>query len=275
MEFIDFRRLLRSRRIDLVFPGWEEGERVAFLSPHDDDVILGAGYLLLSTVEARGVPHVFIFTTGDAGYSVPEDKEKIVSMRKKEALSAYIKMGVRKDNIHFLGLTDFSLMPYVNRKIPGGEGIFEEIVQTFRENKVSRVVFSNGYFENWDHTAVFNIGMYVVPQAGDAVLSDLGKPHPLRTYVLYSVWGDFEPQYAESHMIRADLGIMAGQKEEDKVLEAINAFTSQKEIISTILKERKKRKRKARFLELYKAPCVRKQIEFTPYFEIIPRCKKV
>ncbi len=28
MEFVDFRRLRKSPKIDLIFPGWEEGETV-------------------------------------------------------------------------------------------------------------------------------------------------------------------------------------------------------------------------------------------------------
>jgi len=53
MEYVDFLSLKRSRNIGLFFPDWKKGEKVAFLSPHDDDVILGAGYLLMARTGRR------------------------------------------------------------------------------------------------------------------------------------------------------------------------------------------------------------------------------
>ncbi|MFQ6037104.1 MAG: PIG-L family deacetylase, partial [Candidatus Aminicenantales bacterium] len=160
MEFIDFHALQRSERIDLFFPGWEEGEKVAFLSPHDDDVILGAGYLLKATVESGGIPVVFLFCSGDAGYSAAEDRASIVETRKREALRAYEMLGVKKRNLHRLDIPDFSLPLYVNRNLPEGKGLFEEQVRVFRKERVSRVVFSSGFLEHWDHTAVYHMGVY-------------------------------------------------------------------------------------------------------------------
>ena len=136
MEFIDFHSLFRSGRIDLFFPGWERGERVAFLSPHDDDVVLGAAYLLSATVEAGGVPLVFIFCKGDAGYSAPEERSTIVDTRKKETVRAYGELGVKQDNLFHSDIPDFSLPPYVNRDLQKGKGLFEEQVRIFRKEKL-------------------------------------------------------------------------------------------------------------------------------------------
>ena len=42
--FYDLRRREKSKSIELLFPGWVEGEeRVAIFCPHDDDGILGPG----------------------------------------------------------------------------------------------------------------------------------------------------------------------------------------------------------------------------------------
>lgn len=275
MEFLNFRTLQRSKSISLLFPGWKRGESVAFLSPHDDDIILGAGYLLSSTIENKGIPHVFIFSKGDAGYSSPEEKNSIVEKRKKEAIHAYQTLGVEKENLHFFGLPDFSIMPYVNRFPPRGKEIFKKLVKIFREKKVERVIFSSGYFENWDHTAVFNIGMYVSPQAGDPVLADLGKTHSVKSYFIYSVWGDFEACQEEPKGIRADFGILAGENHEEKIMAAIKTFSSQRKIIGDIVALRKKRKSDEGHLELYKDAGLRKPIDFKPYLELIPKCKKV
>jgi LmbE family N-acetylglucosaminyl deacetylase len=273
MEFIDFPSLLRSRSIDLLFPGWKKGERVAFLSPHDDDVLLGAAYLLSATVEAGGIPLVFIFCKGDAGYSVAEEKFTIVKTRKKETLKAYGKLEVKRDNLFDSDIPDFSLPPYVNRNLPRGKGLFEEQVKIFRKEKVSRVVFSSGFYEHWDHTAVFHMGVYTSPQAGDPILADLGEPYAPKSFYAYSVWGDFEPGLADSSGLRADKGILVDKKQEESIRDAIRAFSSQKKIFKDIVDYREKRKSDSGYLELYKTVRIREQIDFQVYFERLASCK--
>jgi LmbE family N-acetylglucosaminyl deacetylase len=273
MQFIDFLSLRRSSRIDLFFPGWKKGERVAFLSPHDDDVVLGAAYLPSATVEEGGFPLVFIFCKGDAGYSVPEDKDIIVKTRKKETLRAYRKLGVNEDNLFYSDIPDFSLPPYVNRDLQRGKGLFEEQIRVFRKEKVSRVVFSSGFYEHWDHTAVFQMGIYTSPQAGDPILADLGKPYAPKSYYAYSVWGDFEPQRAGPSALSADKGIVIEKKQEDTIREAIQAFSSQKKIFKTIVDYREKRKSDSGYLELYKTIGIRRPIDFKAYFERLAKCK--
>jgi LmbE family N-acetylglucosaminyl deacetylase len=272
MEFIDFLSLHRSEKIDLLFPGWEKGEKVAFLSPHDDDVVLGAGYLVKAVVENGGIPVVFIFCKGDAGYSTVEDKKTIVKTRKKETVKAYKGLGVPAGNLFHSEIPDFSLSPYVNRDLPGGKGLFEEQVRLFRKEKVSRVVFSSGFYEHWDHTAVYQMGIYTSPQAGDPILADLGEPYAPKNYYIYSVWGDFEPAESVWGSIRADKGILADSKQENAVREAVQAFTSQKKIFQAIVELREKRKSEAGYLELYRTVSVRDPIDFKPYFDLLGKC---
>lgn len=274
MEFVDFATLCRSDRIDLLFPGWEKGEKVAFLSPHDDDALLGAGYLIKAVVESGGIPLVFIFCKGDAGYSSVEEKATIIKTRKKETIEAYKKLGVRDGALFHSEIPDFSLPPYVNRDLPRGKGLFEEQVKLFRKEKVSRVVFASGYYEHWDHTAVFHMGVYTSPQAGDPVLADLGEPHAPKNYYVYSVWGDFEPRKSAPEGIRADKGILVDGEQEQEVREAIQAFASQKRIFQTIVTHREKRKSEAGYLELYQTISVREPTDFDPYFVLLDKCRK-
>lgn len=273
MEYVDFRRLRTGTKIDLLFPEWREGEAVAFLSPHDDDVLLGAGYLLSATIENRGLPLILIFCSGDAGYSFPEEKDTITQRRKQEALHAYGMLGVKEENIFFFDIPDFSLLPYVNRMLYQEKGLFEEQVRLFREKRVSRVVFSSGYFEHWDHTAVFNMGVYTSPQAGDPVLADISTPFAAKSHYVYSVWGDFEPPKPGSYEIRADRGILAVEKEEEKVRSAIRVFASQRKIFKNIVAFREKRKSDFGYLELYQEAEIRPQTDFKPYFELLDKCK--
>lgn len=165
-------------------------------------------------------------------------------------------------------------MLYLNRRLPRGKGLLDRLIKTFRQNKVSRVIFSSGYFENWDHTAIFYAGMYCAPQAGDSILGDLGPFHPLKSYFIYSIWGDFKPLNKESVNISADLGILASEKEEARIRKAIQAFSSQDKIIKNIVAQRKKGESEEGYLELYQKAEVRKPIDYKPYFKLIKKCTR-
>jgi LmbE family N-acetylglucosaminyl deacetylase len=272
MEFVDFLKLRRHAQISLLFPGWKKGECVAFFSPHDDDAVLGAGYLILATVRSGGVPTVVVFCRGDAGYSTPAERKGIVERRKKEAVRAYGTLGVRKENLHFFNVPDFSLLSHLDRRPPGGKGVFDKIISILRQGRISRVVFSSGYLEHWDHTRVFEAGVYTSSQAQDPILVDLGRPHPMKTYLTYSVWGDFEPAPA-GQATRADLGILASEEDERLVIGAIKEFSSQARIIQHIVGHRQKRKSKGGYLELYKNIKLRQPIDYSPYFDLLKKMK--
>ncbi len=277
MEYIDFRTRLRSSRIEAFFPGWIKGEQVAFFAPHDDDVVLGAGYLVLATLKSKGIPSVFIFCSGNAGYSTVRERGTIVSTRKKEAVAAYQELGVGKDNIFFFDIPDFSLMSAIDRQGLPGQSLFDRLVISLRTMKISRIVFPSGHFEHWDHTAAFYHGIYTSPQAGDPILADLGDPHAIRSYLVYSVWSDFEPSPGQGRQerIRADLGILVSQKEENSLRKALGCFASQGKIMqNTVAILREKRKTKGGYLELYQKARVREPIDFEPYFQTLKGCRK-
>lgn len=273
MEFIDFRRRARNSSIELLFPGWKAGENVAFLSPHDDDAALGAGYLLSATIESGGTAHVFIFCRGDAGYSTLAEKESVVERRRKEATDCYRALGVQQEDIHFLDVPDFSLMAYVDRRLPQGEGLFDHLVRAFREKRISRIAFSNGHFEHWDHTAVFLMGMYTSTQAGDPILADLGDPFPVKSHLIYSVWGDFEREPTDPDGIDVDKAILADDAAEQRIRKGIEAFSSQRSIIQGIIAHREQRKSQFGYLELYKNAEVRKPINFKRYVRLLDECR--
>jgi LmbE family N-acetylglucosaminyl deacetylase len=268
MEFIDFGLPRRSRDLALIFPGWTPGERVGFFSPHDDDVLLGAGYLLRAVSAAGGVPSVFVFCRGDAGYSKAEDRDGIVERRRAEALAAYAALGVEGDRIRFFETPDFALMGSLDRKPAAAGCLFDELIRTSRRERITRIVVSSGHLEHWDHTAAFFFGVYTMPQAGDPILADLGPPSEVRSYLAYSVWADFAPAAESGAALRADCGILAPPVEEQAVRQAIAAFGSQGSILEkTIARDRDKRRFGSAYLELYQRTPVRKPIDYAAYFE--------
>jgi len=269
MIYLDFNNKMKKNSINLLFSDWRAGERVAFFSPHDDDVVLGAGYLVLAVIKSKGLPYVFVFCRGDAGYSEIDKKEEIVKVRRIETIEAYRKIGVPEDRIYFFDIPDFSLMSYLDRiNKEKRKGLFEPILHILRKEKISRVVFSSGDYEHWDHTAAFYFGLYVTPQAQDPILVDLGRPVRLKSFLAYSVWSDFEFR-PEKKGLNADLGILAEREDESKIMEALRTFKSQGNIIQNIVRQRSKRKINNLYLEVYKKINLRRPIDYRPYFKVI------
>ncbi len=275
MEFVDFERGLRGKGLEIVFPDWRPGENVAFYSPHDDDVVLGAGALVQAVMKGGGGARVFIFCRGDAGYSTAGEKEVIVKTREMEAVRAYGELGVPAGAITRFEIPDFALMETLPRR-PSvlGETVFDRLIAHLRADKISRVVFSSGHREHADHTAVFLHGIYTSPQAGDPILADLGPPFPIRSYLAYSVWTDFAPA-EEPEGWRADKGVLAGREEENAVRKALEAFVSQKKIMAgTAAASRKARRMEGGFLELLRTVDIRKTLDYGPYRERLKGIRK-
>jgi LmbE family N-acetylglucosaminyl deacetylase len=267
MEFVDFGTGTRGSDIGILFPGWTKGEAVAFLSPHDDDAVLGAGYLLRAVKKAGGKPFVVIFCKGDAGYSKASEKKTIVARRKREACAAYGALGVPPEDIIRFERPDLSLMGHVNRISPAGrKGVVEDLIRVLRSRRTARVVFTGPHYENWDHTAVYMLGMYAAPQAGDPILADLGRPSPTASMLVYSVWGDLAPR-TDGAGVRADLGVLAGDRDEQAVRKALGAFASQADIMANAVASRRDARRGPDgWLELYARAAVREPINYMAYF---------
>jgi LmbE family N-acetylglucosaminyl deacetylase len=288
MEFYDLQAKIKSKDISLIFPQWSEGsEQVVIFSPHDDDVILGAGYALLSCLANKGEVYIVIFNDGSAGYSKPELKGKIVEIRKQETYNALKKLGIIEDNIIRFEIPDYTGLQYLGWKLPwnqgntkSNEGLFSKVVSTLREIKATRLIFPNGYREHIDHTAVCLSAMYDGPQVGDAVIVDYGHPSRIKSFLQYSVWGKFSPEDSiinqRSKTIRANRAIAVDRGTEQKVEGALAEFKTQQEIISDILKIRKNRKldNDDKYIELYLDSDPRPRFDYRPYKRLISEIDK-
>ncbi len=164
-SYYDLRGGIKSRDIDLLFPGWAEGdERVAVISPHDDDGVLGAGYLILAALANGARVTLVVVCNGCFGYSRPEDKPTIVARRKAETLAAYQMLGLSADDIIFLDYPDFSAWPNLGWHLPGGQtGAMSRFLPAMRQKAPTRLVLPNSYREHQDHEAAYRIGAYDGP----------------------------------------------------------------------------------------------------------------
>jgi LmbE family N-acetylglucosaminyl deacetylase len=283
MEFYDLHTRTKSIDINLIFPQWEtDSERVVIFSPHDDDVILGAAYILLAILANTGEVYIVIFNDGSAGYTKPELKDKIVEIRREETYSALQQLGIEKQQIIRFEIPDYTGLHYLGWKLPWiktddekNEGLFSKVVTTLRKINATRLIFPNGYREHIDHTAACLSAMFDGPQVGDAVVTDYGEPSKIKTYLQYSVWGKLSPEDAlinkRNIEIRANRAIVVEKGIEQKIIDSLKEFKSQEDIISYILDVRKERKleNEKKFIELYLEVDPRPRFDYGPYKKLI------
>ena len=283
IEYFDLQTRKQYDSIDALFPGWQgPKETVVFLAPHDDDAILGPGYLVHATHASSGRVGVIQFCSGDAGYSTMDLKERIVDIRAREMEAAMKVVGVTPEMLLRLDLPDLSLPNFEGRILPGGrEGIFGRLVTTLRKWHATRLVFANGYLEHIDHSAVEREALYAGPHAGDDYAPDWAPAsEPIRTYLTYNCWGEFSPMDAilaeRDTGIRANWAIVASQAVEDRMQEAIRKFQSQGKIIESILLNRQHRRlagEPAGYVELYLRVQARPQLEYAPYRTLVEKIR--
>lgn len=258
-RFYDLDRKV-SGDLALLFPGWREGERVAFISPHDDDAILGAGYLLQAVQAYGGIPCVAVMCDGRCGYSHPSDRASIVDRRREESSEAYEVLGVSAEWLARFDVPDFCLGAYMEWLLPGGErGVFEGLFKVLRRWRVTRMLVPNDYREHPDHLAASLVGSYIGPQVGDVLLPDWGSPTRVRSFLKYSVWAAFNPLEA------GDVAVKASWRVEEKVREAISRFESQRLVIKDLNRMRDERDLNGYAIEVYRRFDPRPKMDFKPY----------
>ncbi len=269
--YYDLRAGVRGDHISLLFPGWQPGEeRVAILSPHDDDAVLGAGYLALAAAQAGGQVWVLICCDGRGGYSRVEEKETIIAVRRQETLAAYGLLDIPAERVVRYNFPDFGLFPRIGWNLPGGgEGTFAQNLRALRRIGVTRLLVPNGYREHLDHTAAYLVGAFDGPQVGDPTLADWGLAPPVRNTLIYSVWADFSPEDAlvagASTSLRANRALVAPAEMEERLAASLRAFRSQLEIIDGLLGARRGRFFDGGVVELYQAFDPRPSLDYRPY----------
>lgn len=272
--FFDLNQKSSSQKETLLWENWEENEHVVIFSPHDDDAVLGCGYLIRHFTKKNIPVSIVIFCEGDAGYSTAEERDTIVLRRKKETIACYEKLGVHKENIHYMGVPDFSLFSYSTRfALDGKKGTFDPLVTLLRKIRATRIFVPNGYLEHQDHEAVYNCGIYDAVQSSDPILADLGEPICLKSVTVYAVWADFSPIDAmvskRETQIRANCGILSDESAEEAVIDAIRSSQSQLAIIDNLIAQRQSRKMGRGWAELYQKMQYRPSLDYSRYQALI------
>jgi len=146
-------------------PPFVKGERVLIFAPHPDDEAIGAGGLIQRALAAGSQLKVVCYTSGDhneLAFIIYEKriifrKRELVHMgevRQKETIEAMASLGLKENDIIFLGYPDFGTMEILT-KYWGKSRPYRNFL-----NRVSRVPYRNAY-------------SYDAPYVGESILSDI------------------------------------------------------------------------------------------------------
>ncbi len=154
-----FRWILRSGSTPLTF----SQKSAMVFSPHQDDETFGCGGMIALKRE-QGIPVVVAFLTDGQG-SVGEDseiKDKIIEIRKKEAVTALTILGVEPSKIYFLEKPDGSLQ---DLEALQRQQTIEQLVELLHKYKPEEVYVPHRKDCHKDHEASYTLVKEAIAQA--------------------------------------------------------------------------------------------------------------
>jgi len=211
-------------------------ERFLMISPHDDDVVLGAG-LLIQLAKRENVPvHILIVTDGRMGYCSADEKDSIADIRRNESFECYQSLGIPKKNIVWLGFPDCRLNNYRGRSpaelddplaIGGFTGLQNAFTYHLRKIKPTQCFLPTCNDLHPDHRIIYEEFLISLFHSAGNIWPELGKPLSNVPYVhTFAVYCDFAAP--------PTLRMRTPKSYLENKLKAISAFRSQRQISSLI-----------------------------------------
>ncbi|MDA0285355.1 MAG: PIG-L family deacetylase [Planctomycetota bacterium] len=170
-----------------------------FVSPHDDDLCIGAGLLMQAAVQAGVDVQIVIVTDGCLGYCGSEQKDDIIEIRRLETLRSFEVLGIPGEHVHFLGFPDGGLTKYVGRRkaevgepdVGGYTGLQNAFTNSLRELRPSRVFVPTRMDLHPDHQITHNELMISLFHASGKIWPELGDPLDVPKVHEMAVYCDF------------------------------------------------------------------------------------
>ena len=134
-----------------------------FVSPHDDDVVIGAGSDVSGRLGRRGQVHVVVVTDGRMGYCRFEQRRNITKIRRAEAEKSFQLLGLPLDHLRFIECPDCNLNAYRGRhfttigaptEIEGAGGMQNAFTHALRQVRPNRVFLATSADLHPDHQIV-------------------------------------------------------------------------------------------------------------------------
>lgn len=240
-ESYEFVRLIGEERrvgptLASVSRHWRgKNERFLFVSPHDDDAIIGGGLLIQELIKEGAEVHLAVTTDGSMGYCSLKEKDTIAEIRAKETLDSCKILGIPKKNVHLLKFPDCQLANYMGRRpaqpgdpeVEGFTGLQNGFTALLRKVRPTQVFVPTGTDLHPDHKIVYSEMLISCFHAGGDIWPELGKPLEATPYIHeMAIYCNFPSP--------PKLRLTSPGKTLEKKLRAIAAFKSQKQIKSII-----------------------------------------
>jgi LmbE family N-acetylglucosaminyl deacetylase len=157
-----------------------------FISPHDDDLVIGCGLLMQAAVAAGVDVQVLVVTDGRMGYCTLEQRDSISQIRRTETYESFAMLGIGQERIAWVGYPDGGLYTLQGRRkhrpdddveaIEGYVGLSNAFVYHLRRTRPVRMFVPTIADLHPDHQIVNNEMMICLFHAAGAIWPELGAP---------------------------------------------------------------------------------------------------
>ncbi len=235
--------IIRSASPGDVWPDWRgSGERWLFVSPHDDDIVLGAGLTFISAVESGISVYAAVTTTGEAGYCRPEHRGNVQHIRRRECRESFAQMGLPAENLILFDFPDAELAAHLGHRltddpncataIAGATGLQNSYVWTLRKIRPTRVFLPTLTDIHPDHKMTHEEFVISIFHAQGKIWPELGEPiAEIPKLYEYATYCDF--------LTPPTLRVKTSDDLFEKKIQAILAYQSQEQIDLAISNQRK------------------------------------
>lgn len=236
-----FKRLVKgklkeySRMTQLLEAESLRGERWLFVSPHDDDVVVGGGLWMMAAIESAAEVHLLVVTDGRQGYCNDQQRSTIVEDRRGELFECYEMLGVKGRNIYALAYADGGLHGYQGRRpalgtererIAGYVGLQNTLTHYLRRVRPTRVFVPGASDYHPDHQIIYNELLISIFHANGKIWPELGEPCELPSVYEMAIYCDFANE--------PNLELKSDEGRFQLKLDAIGVFQSQQQLTQLI-----------------------------------------
>lgn len=224
----------RSERLADVIDGCEPGATWLFVSPHDDDLCIGAGLTIQAARQAGIDVQVLIVTDGCLGYCRAEHRDSIAVIRRAETYESFEMLGVARDHVTYIDYPDGGLVPYIGRRaaragepaIEGFVGLQNAFTFYLRDIRPTCVFVPTPTDLHPDHQITHNeLSISLFHASGD-IWPELGAPLAVPHFFELAIYCDFADL--------PNLEVRANDEVFQRKLRSIEAYRSQLQIAALV-----------------------------------------
>ena len=224
----------RTDKLAEVIEGSVPGATWLFVSPHDDDLCIGAG-LTMQAARQTGIDvQVLIVTDGRLGYCRAEHRDTIAKIRRAETYESFEMLGIARDRVTYINYPDGGLTSYIGRRaarnlepaIEGYVGLQNAFTYYLREFRPTCVFVPTPTDLHPDHQITHNELLISLFHASGDIWPELGAPLAVPQLFELAIYCDFAD--APNLEIRGNDDVFQHK------LRSIEAYRSQLQIASLV-----------------------------------------